>query len=201
MTYIKGMNTAALEKTIEKGIKFLSEFFPLKTYLYFPLLYSSLFWVIKRPKEWKEEIFSWKVFPAPAFIKVKSDEFILNFFEDNQALYKAYEAEIKKRDLEALREAAGCLYRILGLEDPFLSSLFALELEAGDFRKIVEEFHERASQALEDIEAVEDEPRLLKALGTFASEMASLCGDLISQDKILKMIADLLKEKIKEKSD
>ena len=195
------MNTAALEKAIEKGIKFLSEFFPLKTYLYFPLLYSSLFWIIKRPNEWKEKIFSWKVFPAPAFIKVKSDEFILNFFEDNQALFKAYEPEIKKRDLGALREAAGCLYRIIGLEDPFLSSLFLQELEEGNFRKIVKEFNERVSQALEDIEAVEDEPRFLKALETFANEVASLCGDLISQDEILKMLADLLKERMKKKND
>jgi hypothetical protein len=195
------METAALEKTIEKGIKFLSEFLPLKTYLYFPLLYASLFWVIKRPEEWREKIFSWKVFPASSFIKVKSDEFILNFFEDNQALYKAYEPEIKKRNLRVLREAAGCLYRILGLEDPFLSSLFLKELEEGDFRKIVKEFDERVSQAVEDIEALEDEPRLLKALETFANEMVSLGGDLLSQDKILKMLADLIKEKIKEKND
>ena len=195
------METAALEKTIDKGIKFLSEFFPLKTYLYFPLLYSSLFWVIKRPKEWREKIFSWKLFPAPAFIKVKSDEFIINFFEDNPALHKTYEGEIKKRDIETLREAAGCLYRILGLEDPFLSSLFLQELEEGDFRRIVEKFDERVSQSLKDIEAVEDEPRLLNSLRTFAKEMASLCSDLISQDYILKMFSDLLKEKIKEKND
>ncbi len=195
------METTALEKAIDKGIKFLAEFFPLKTYLYFPLLYSSLFWVIKRPNEWKEKIFSWKVFPAPAFIKVKSDEFILSFFEDNQALCKPYEGEIKKRDVESLREAAGRLYRIIGVEDPFLSSLFAQELEEGDFRKIVREFDERVSQALEDIEAAEDRSRLQEALKTFADEMVSLSSDLISQDKILKMCAELIKKKIKKKDD
>lgn len=195
------MSTTAVEKAIDKGIKFLSEFIPLKTYLYFPLLYSSLFWIIKRPGEWKKQIFSWKVFPAPEFIKAKPDEFILNFFEENQGLYKTYEAEIKDREMETLREAADCLYPILGLEDPFLSVLFAQELEAEDFRKIVEEFNERVSQALNDIEAVEEEPRLLKALKAFADEIASLGGDLISQDKILKMFADLLKKKTKKKDD
>ena len=195
------MKKSSLEKAIEGGVDLLSAFIPKKTYLYFPLLSATVVWALRQAEEWKKKIFSWKVFPAPAFIKVKSDEFILDFFKENQALYKAYEAEIKKRDLGALREAAGSLYRILGLEDPFLSSLFAQELEEGDFRRIVEEFDEKVSQALEDIEAVEDEPRLLKALGTFANEMASLCSDLISQDKILKMFADLLKEKIKGKND
>jgi len=75
------MGKSSLEKVVEKGIGFLSKIFPLKTYLYFPLLYASFIWAIKRVKEWKEEIFSWKVWLDPDRIEMKPDEFILNFFE------------------------------------------------------------------------------------------------------------------------
>lgn len=195
------MKTVTLERIIKDGIRFLSEFFPLKTHLYFPLLYASFAWAIRREKEWKEKIFSWKVWLEPGIVKEKPDEFILNFFKRHHAMNRAYQSEIKERDLEVLRKAFSSLYPILGLEDPFLSALFHQELESGNFRKIVKEFEKKVSQAKTDIEAAESEPRLIKGLKTFAEEMASLNLDLISQTEIQKMVEAAVKGKIKEKNE
>lgn len=195
------MKKASLEKIIENGIRFLSELFPLKAHLYFPLLNATLVWAIKRTSEWKEKIFSWKVYLEPDFIKVKPDEFILSFFKINKALSKAYQAEIKEKNFEALREAFRCLYPILGLEDPFVSALFRKELESGDFRKIVEEFDAKVSKAKNDIEAIKSTSRLLKGLKTFAEEMLSLNVDLLSQPKIQKMIVAEVKAHFEEKNE
>lgn len=190
------MKKSPLEKIVEGGVRFLSEFFPLKTNLYFPLIYSSLVWIIRRTKEWKEKIFSWKVWPDPRFIKAKPDEFVLSFFKNNPALSKTYEDDIKEENLKSLREAFSRLYPIIGLEDPFLSALFLEELESGDFRKVVKEFDRRVTQAKEDIDAIKDKSKLLDGLKKFAGEIVSLNLDLISQAKIQKTIADLIKEQI-----
>lgn len=190
------MGKSSLEKVVEKGISFLSKIFPFKTYLYFPLLYTSFIWAIKRVKEWKEEIFSWKVWLDPDRIEIKPDEFILNFFETNPALNKTYEVEIKKKDLVSLRKNFFRLYPIIGLEDPFLSALFYEELKSGDFEKIVKEFEERISQAEKDIEAFNEKLKLLEGLKSFANEMVSLNLDLFSQDKVQDIFAGLIKKSL-----
>lgn len=195
------MGKSSLEKVVGNGISFLSKIFPLKTYLYFPLLYASFIWAIKRVKEWKEEIFSWKVWIDPDRIEVKPDEFILNFFEINPALNKTYEAEIKKKDLVSLRKNFFRLYPIIGLEDPFLSSLFYEEIKSGDFEKIVKEFEERVSQAEKDIEAFNGKLKLLEGLKSFANEMVSLNLDLFSQDKVQDIFAGLIKKSLQKNDE
>lgn len=193
------MKKSAVEKIVENGVRFLSELFPQKTYLYFPLLSAFIVWAIRRNKEWKEKILSWKVWLVPGFVEAKPDEFILDFFKRNQALNKAYQDEINKAKIESLRMAFGRLYPILGLEDPFLSALFAQELESGDYRKIVEDFEERVSRAKKDIESMKGEERLLEGFNTLADEVLSLPLDLISQANIRKILADLVKKHIKMK--
>ena len=192
------MKKTPLEKIVENGIRFLSKIFPLKTYLHFPLLNAALIWGIRRAKKWKEKILSWRVWLDPDLIEVKPDEYVLNFFKKNSNLNKIYEAEIEKKDLKTLREAFTRLYPILGLEDPFLSALFHKELESNDFKKIVKEFEEKVCRAEKDIEAFDDKSRLLEGLKTFADEMASLNIDLISQDKVQKVVADIIKKHKKE---
>jgi len=187
------MKKPALEKIAAEGVHFLSEFLPQKTYLYFPLLSAFFVWAIRKNKEWKERIFSWKVWPSPEFVESKPDEFVLDFFKGNRGLSKVYRGEINKGKINILREAFGRLYPILGLEDPFLSALFAKELESGDYRKIVEDFDRKARRAKEDIENAEKEARLIEGLQSLADDVFSLSLDLISQAKLRKMIADLVK--------
>ncbi len=195
------MPKSPLEKTVENGISFLSKVFPLKTYLYFPLLNATLFWAIRKAREWKEEIFSWKVWLDPDRIETKPDEFVLNFFENHTGLNRIYESEIRERDWVFLREAFARLYPIFGLEDPFLSALFHEEIESENYRKIVSGFEEKVNQAKKDIEAFEGQSGLLKGLETFADQMLSLNLDLISQDKVQTVLAGLVKKNLEEKDE
>lgn len=133
------MKKSLLEKLVENGVSFLSEFFPKASTLYVPLLSASIVWTIKRAAEWKEKILSWKVWADPEYIETKPDAFILEFFKSHPALSQSYQDEIQKSDMESLREAFRSLYPILGLEDPFLTALFAHELESKNYRKMAKE--------------------------------------------------------------
>ena len=198
---LHAMTKSPLEKTIESGVSFLSKVFPLKAYLYFPLLNATLFWVLKRVREWKKEIFSWKVWLDPDRIETKPDEFVLDFFKSHTALHKAYEPELRERDMVTLREAFARLYPIFGLEDPFLSALFHEELESNDFRTIVRDFEKTVSQAEKDIEACGDHHGLIRALKSFADDMLSLNLDLISQDEVQTVLAEIVKKQLKNKDE
>lgn len=191
------MKKSLLEKLVENGISFLSEFFPKASTLYVPLLSASIVWAIKRAAEWKEKILSWKVWADPGYIETKPNEFVLEFFKSHPALSQSYQDEIQKGDMESLREAFSCLYPILGLEDPFLTALFAHELESENYRKMVKEFRERVEKAKENIEEANEE-RLLRGLKTFADDAVSLGVELLSQAKLRKVIADLVKESLKK---
>jgi len=195
------VKTQSAEKIIESAILLLSEFFPQKTYLYFPILSASLVWAIKRSKEWKEKIFSWMVWPEPGPVRVKSDEFILNFFRNNGILLKVYKEDVEREDLVSLRQSFYRLYPIFGLHDPFLAALFQKELEKGDCRKIVEEFDARVTRAKNDVEQCHNNARLLQGLKEFAAGLASLGSEFLTQTKIQKVINELVESKIKEKNE
>ena len=190
------MESPSLDKIVNKGISFLSEFFPKNTSLYFPLLSAALVWAIKKSKEWKEKILSWKVWAEPEPIQTKPDEFVLEFFRRHPGLSQSYQVEIQKNEIEPLREAFSSLYPILALEDPFLVALFAQELDSGQYKKIVKEFENRVKKAKEDVESVE-ENRLLEGLKAVADEAIGLHLELLSQAKLRKTIADLVKKSLK----
>lgn len=184
------------EKHVDNAIAVLSEVLPLKSYLYFPLLSALLKWAVERTLEWRQEIFSWEVFPDAGFIPTKSDAFVLDFFTKNPDLHETYQQEIRGKDIQSLRRAFSRLYPVLGLQDPFLSALFFAELEVKDFKKIEEEFDQRVQQAKQDIDSVRDNSRLLKGLETFKKEMESFSSDALSRPDVLKLLRELVKEKI-----
>ena len=103
--------------------------------------------------------------------------------------------------METLREAFARLYPILGLEDPFLSALFHENLESNDFRTIVRDFEKTVGQAKNDIEACGDPPGLIRGLKTFADEMLSLNFDLISQDEVQTVLAEIVKKQLTDKDE
>ncbi len=195
------MPKSPLEKAVESGISFLSKIFPLQSYLYFPLLNASLFWAIKRTKEWKEKVFSWKVWLDPGRVQIKSDDFILRFFKDHPALMRCFEPEVRKKDMASLRKSFARLFPLLGLEDPFLSALFHEEIESGAYRKIVKEFDQKVSQAERDISELRNQSQLIKGLKDFAGEMVSLNLELLSQEKAQKVIAEIIKKQIRSKNE
>jgi hypothetical protein len=192
------MKKTTLEKIVKKGISFLSNIFPVKSYLHFPLLSTAIFWGIRRATEWKKKILSWQVYLDIEHIEEKPPEFVLNFFKKSSSLSQVYEAEIMSNDEEALREAFNRLYPIIGLEDPFLSALFYDERKSSDFKKIVKEFDEKVSRAKRDIEALEGKSRLLEGLKSVAEEAASLSVDLMSNEEVQEVVASEIKKWTKE---
>lgn len=183
-----------IEKIIERALGFLSDLFPKKSYLYFPLLSSSLVWVIRRVKEWRAEIFSWKTWPDPRFIENKPEEYVLYFFRSNPDLAEAYDAELKARDQSALKNAFSRLYPILGIEDPFLYALFYEKIKSNDYRKIVDEFDSILEKARNDVKVLEENSQLLDELRSMGEEMASFGLHLLSENKILDLLEDSVRK-------
>lgn len=189
------MSTTQIEKIIAKGIAFLGQLLPLKTYLYFPLLSSALIWAVRRTAEWKERILSFQVWLDPGAVETKPDAFILDFFEGSARLQEAYTREIRDKDLKNLRSAFERLYPVLGLQDPFLQAIFRPELARGDFRTIVREFQPRLAKAKADIDASAEKSRLLEGLKTLAGEILSLDLHLLSEPEIQKIILREVRKK------
>lgn len=190
------MNKSSIEKIVENALRSVSQLFPQKNYLYFPLLSAAFIWAIRRKREWIKQILAWRVWPDPDFVKTKSDKFIIDFFMSNPDLRSAYSGEIENKNLISLRKAFDKLYPILSLEDPFLVALFNKELENNDYMKIVEEFEERVQRAREDIKNLGEKTKLMDGLRSFADEMVSLSGDLLSQTKIVRIIEEVVRNHI-----
>jgi hypothetical protein len=190
------MSKTTVESLIERVVSVLTEFFPRQKYLLFPFLSAALVWAVRRPEEWKERIFSWKVWPDPDYLPLKPDAFILEFFEQDADLSASFKKEIKNEDLEYLRDAFLRLYPLLGLEDPFLAALFREEIATKNFKMIVKEFDDRVKHAREDIAAVESRPRFIQALKTISVELAALGAELLSQTEVQKALEKLVKSRL-----
>jgi hypothetical protein len=186
-----------VEKAIKNAIRLLREIYPQSTYLYFPLLSTALVWVVRRPEEWEKEILSWQVWPDPDYIKVKPNDYILDFFCSLPALQDAYSDEIQRKDWKTLRAVFIRLYPIFGLEDPFLSALFRDEIETKNFAKIVLEFDAKVEKAKKDIRALKENNRLLVGLRAFGEEMAYLGKTLLVESEVQKSLQDILEEQLK----
>jgi len=195
------MTKKSFEKIVQEGIRFISQFFPQSRYLYFPLLSAALVWAIERSAEWKTKILSWEVWLDPAFVKVKSDEFILSFFVNHPDLSQTFAEEIRNRDMPALRKLFYSLYPIVGLEDPFLSGLFHQELASKNYMGIVRQYKKRVAQAISDIESVDERGRFLEGLKVIAREMASFSADMITQTSVQRALAEIIKKELSKNID
>lgn len=195
------MKDNPLEQFIKNGVSALENALPKQKYLYFPLLYTTLFWMLRRPGEWKKKIFSWKVWSDPGRVRIKPDEFILFFFDLNEDLSRQYRVEVEKKDMRALRKAFTCLYPVVGLSDPFLTALFFDELNNRDFRCIVSEFSGRVSKAVHDIDTAKGRSRLVAGLSLVFENLASLSASLLKQYSSRKAIAGLVKKYLEQNND
>ena len=192
------MTKKSLEKIVQEGVRFLARFFPKSQYLYFPLLSAALVWAIESSREWKERIFSWEIWLDPSFIKVKSDDFILNFFSQHSGLARVFAQEIKAKDMTALRKFFYSLYPVVGLEDPFLTGLFHEELVSQDYRAVVQQYDLRVAQAIVDIETADEKGRFMDGLEAIAREMASLGAEMITQASVQRAIVEIIKKELKK---
>jgi hypothetical protein len=195
------MDKKRAEHILDNGVKVLAEFLPLKTHLYFPVLYSICVWAVRRIFDLKERVLAWQVWLEPGMVESKPDAFILNFFERTEGVREAFAGEVRAKDSAALRKAFAGLYPVCGLEDAFLLALFREELEAGDFRKISDEFGERAAQAIEDIKSAGSGQEFWRGMQSVGMEIASLGIHVMSDAQVRKLIHDRIRKKAKKDED
>jgi len=181
-----------LQAFLKQSAEILQDFFPADALALIPLLYSTLIWAVKRKGNLEAEVSGLRLWLEPEVVDNKPDEFILDFFEKRQALQEAFKAEIKSRDMKSLRPAFRALYPVVGLEEPFLQSLFSEELAREDFRLIADQFDWKLKQALEEIKAAEKKPELWKALKKIGESFMSLGWAWLSDDELRAWLKSIL---------
>jgi len=191
------MDKKRAEHILDQGVKILADVLPLKTYLYFPLLYYICVWAARRIFDLRERVFAWQVWIEPGMVETKPEAFVLNFFESHIGLRSAYAAELAARDMASLNKAFLSLYPVCGLEDAFLIALFKDELEAEDYAKIAVEFETKSRQALDDVKPAGDVPEFWRVLQKMGMEMASLGVHTLSDAQVRKLIMDRIRKKIR----
>jgi hypothetical protein len=187
------MSKKGVEAALARGVEVLDRFFPLKSWLLFPVLYSACVWAVRRVFDYQERILAWQVWLDPEFVRTKPDDFVLHFFATNEVLGREYADEVARGDLRVLRAAFPALYGVFGLEDAFLKALFKPEIDRGDLRAIVVEFAARTAKAREDIRPAAADPDFWKALQLVGMEAASLGLHLLKDEEVQDMIVALLK--------
>ena len=186
------MEEKKLQDFLKQSAEILQDFFPADALALIPLLYSTRIWAVKRKGNLEAEVSGLRLWLEPEVVDNKPDEFILDFFEKQQALQEAFKAEIKSRDMKSLRPAFRALYPVVGLEEPFLQSLFSEELGREDFRLIADQFDWKLKQALEEIKAAEKKPELWKALKKIGESFMSLGWAWLSDDELRAWLKSIL---------
>jgi hypothetical protein len=189
------MSKKDIESALARGVEILNEFLPLKTTLYFPILYFACVWAVRRVFDYRERILSWQVWLDPAEVRTKPDEFILHFFATHEVLSRVYAAEIATGDARTLRTAFAALYPVCGLEDAFLQALFKKEIESGDYRRMAAEFDARAAKARDDIRPAQEDARFWRALENLGAELAALGIHLLADEDVQKAVINVVKKK------
>lgn len=190
-----------IEKVLKNAINVLEDVLPKKTYLYFPLLFSTLFWLVKRRKSWKEKVTAWKVWAEPGRIRIKPDAFVLFFFDFHEKLEAEFHQELEIKNMRALRKAFAALYPLIGLGDPFLCGLFHEELEGDNFREIIQVYSTRIHQAGEDLAPAKREKRVLEALGRWVLEAGGLLEEFLNDTKARDVLAEMIKGILEERKN
>ncbi|HPB59121.1 MAG TPA: hypothetical protein PLB50_01305 [Candidatus Saccharicenans sp.] len=178
------MEEKKLQTFLKQSAEILKDFFPPDTSALIPLLYSTLIWTTKRKENLEEEVSGLRLWLEPEIVDNKPDEFILDFFEKRSDLREAFENEIKSSDMKSLRLAFRGLYPVVGLEEPFLQSLFSEELARGDYRLIADQFDWKLNQALDEIKAAEKKPELWAVLKKIGESFLSLSWAWLSDDEL-----------------
>jgi hypothetical protein len=191
------MDKKRAEHVLDSGVKILADIMPLKTYLYFPLLYSICVWAVRRIFDLRERVFAWQVWLDPGVIETKPETFVLNFFQGHLGIREAYAAELAAKDMTALNIAFKALYPVCGLEDAFLLALFKEELEADDYRKIAAEFEERARLAIADVKPASEVPEFWRGLQGVGMDMARIGIHVMSDAQVRKLILERIRKRVK----
>jgi hypothetical protein len=187
------MSRKSIEAALARGVELLDRLLPLKTWLYFPVLYAASVWAVRRVFDYRERMLAWQVWLDPEFVRTKPDGFVLDFFAAEPRLAREYAAELARGDLRTLRAAFPALYSVIGLHDAFLRALFKAELDAADFRTVVVEFAGRTARAREAIAPAASEASFWAGLEGLGRELASLGLHLLKDEEVQDLILSLIK--------
>jgi hypothetical protein len=165
------------------------------------VLYSICVWAVRRIFDLKERVLAWQVWLEPGMVESKPDAFIMNFFERTEGVREAFAEEVRGKDMAALRKAFAGIYPVCGLEDAFLLALFQEDLEAGELRKIADEFGKRAARAIEDIKPAGSGQEFWRGMQSVGMEIASLGIHVMSDAQVRKIILDRIRKKVKKDED
>ncbi len=185
------MEDKVLIDYLRQAKKILSDFFPAEATALLPVLFASFIWAVNGRAEVRRKILDLKVWLEPGMIENKPDDFILNFYKSRPELLVAYEEEVKRHDLKALRSAFKRLYPVIGLEDPFLQALFAAELENRDYRRLTAEFSSRLEKAISEIRSAGNQPGFWKELERLCGGFLELGWALLSEDEVRRKLKQL----------
>ena len=187
------MSKKSVEAALARGVELLNEFLPLKSWLYFPVLYAASVWAVRRVFDYRDRVLAWQVWLDPEFVRTKPDGFVLDFFAGNEGLGREFAGEIARGDLRTLRAAFPALYSVIGLQDAFLKALFKPELDAADYRAVVVEFAARTARARDAIGPAAVDPSFWSALERIGREAASLGLHLLKDEEVQGLILSLIK--------
>jgi hypothetical protein len=187
------MSMKGIEAALARGVELLDKFLPLKSWLYFPILYAASVWAVRRVFDYRDRILAWQVWLDPEFVRTKPDGFVLDFFAGHEGLGREYAGEIARGDLRTLRAAFPALYSVIGLEDAFLTALFKAELDAADYRTVVVEFAARTARARDAIGPAAADPSFWEGLERVGREAASLGLHLLKDAEVQDLIVALIK--------
>ncbi|MCI4445238.1 MAG: hypothetical protein JHC32_04345 [Candidatus Aminicenantes bacterium] len=182
---------------LQQAEKILQYFLPVNSLSFFPLLYASLIWALKRQFGFQAKVLELEVWLEPDILKNKPNEFVLNFFNSNEQLRSAYADELAKQDWLKLRADFEVLYPVIGLSDPFLEKLFWPELNQGNYRQLVRNFDLKLSQALSEIKMAGHQPQFWNQLEKIGQEFISLGWNLLNEAEAraeIRRLLDLLKK-------
>jgi hypothetical protein len=173
-----------------KAFRSLVDELSLKAFPFVPVIYSALFYFVEKGAAYRKAVLEMPTLPGPEPVANKPDEFINDFL----AVHAPF--ALAEPNLPARRLIFSRLYPILGLQDPFLTTLFREELDGGDLQTIVQSFDLRVSAAISSIPLPSSNPEFWKALDSFVETAAGLALNLVRgrevQDLILERVRRFL---------
>lgn len=176
------MDVRKFQSAVDELLSVIGRLVNLKAFPYLPIIYSSLFYFIRKRSAYRQAVRAMPAGPRSRRVANKPKKFVDDFLQ-REAPFALNEPDPRRR-----RKIFGRLYPVLGLRDPFLISLFRERLDRHDLQTIVDEFDKRLRTALDQIPAPRSSPDFWQALDTFVETAAGLTIDLAREREIQDLI-------------
>lgn len=181
------MDKKGISRALGRGSGLLQEHLPGDRTLDGPILCAACVWAARRIFDLRRRILGWQAWLDPGPHRARPEGSVRGFFENHHGLAGAFADELEANDRRALRKAFAGLYPVLGIEDPFLQTLFEAEIETGAYRAIAAEFAARARSARDAVRRAPAE--LWTGLSAVGAELAAHGIHELADREIRRLIA------------